>query len=190
MYRGCRGCFVYVDWFRLWFLFAINALQWLFTKHLYGQGQVYDSNSQYPCLGKIQPVSRHGWRYTLIGIAVAFMTLMLVIPHISVLWNRKIWLASCMWLPWPMTKLSAIKLTLITAALVVVPINTVIGRLSLRVWRLILKESNFSPLLDLPIFGVAGGRRFDFVALLGANAAETGGLNAGFSGVLPFSRYH
>jgi sulfate/thiosulfate transport system permease protein len=84
-------------------------------------------SSQYPYQTQAATREPTWLRYTLIGIAVAFMTLMLVIPLISVFYEAlksgwQLYVAALT----DHEALSAIKLTLITA-LIVVPINTVIG---------------------------------------------------------------
>lgn len=111
-------------------------------------------------------------RWTLIGIAVLFMTLMLVIPLVAVFYEalKSGWALYVAALVEP-EALKAIQLTLITAA-IVVPINTVIG-LALA-W--LLTRFNFkgkqllTTLLDLPfsVSPVVAGLMF--VALLGANS--------------------
>lgn len=113
-----------------------------------------------------------GLRWALIGIAVLFMTVMLVIPLIAVFYEalKSGWDLYIAALTEP-EALKAIQLTLITAA-IVVPINTVIG-LALA-W--LLTRFNFkgkqllTTLLDLPfsVSPVVAGLMF--VALLGANS--------------------
>ena len=128
-------------------------------------------SSQYPYQTQAATREPTWLRYTLIGIAVAFMTLMLVIPLISVFYEAlksgwQLYVAALT----DDEALSAIKLTLITA-LIVVPINTVIG-IALA-WLLTLfdfKGKQFlTTLLDLPfsVSPVVAGLMF--VALLGAN---------------------
>ena len=111
-------------------------------------------------------------RWALIGIAVLFMTVMLVIPLIAVFYEalKSGWDLYIAALTEP-EALKAIQLTLITAA-IVVPINTAIG-LALA-W--LLTRFNFkgkqllTTLLDLPfsVSPVVAGLMF--VALLGANS--------------------
>lgn len=111
-------------------------------------------------------------RWALIGIAVLFMTVMLVIPLVAVFYEalKSGWDLYLAALTEP-EALKAIQLTLITAA-IVVPINTAIG-LALA-W--LLTRFNFkgkqllTTLLDLPfsVSPVVAGLMF--VALLGANS--------------------
>lgn len=111
-------------------------------------------------------------RYVLIGVAVLFMTVMLVIPLIAVFYEalKSGWALYIKALTEP-EALHAIQLTLITAA-IVVPLNTVIGLAM--AW--LLTRFNFkgkqllTTLLDLPfsVSPVVAGLMF--VALLGANS--------------------
>ena len=128
-------------------------------------------SSQYPYQTQAATREPTWLRYTLIGIAVAFMTLMLVIPLISVFYEAlksgwQLYVAALT----DHEALSAIKLTLITA-LIVVPINTVIGiALAWLLTRFDFKGKQFlTTLLDLPfsVSPVVAGLMF--VALLGAN---------------------
>ena len=128
-------------------------------------------SSQYPYQTQAATREPTWLRYTLIGIAVAFMTLMLVIPLISVFYEAlksgwQLYVAALT----DHEALSAIKLTLITA-LIVVPINTVIGiALAWLLTRFNFKGKQFlTTLLDLPfsVSPVVAGLMF--VALLGAN---------------------
>lgn len=111
-------------------------------------------------------------RYSLIGVAVAFMVIMLVIPLMAVFYEalkagRQLYLASLT----EAEALHAIKLTLITA-LIVVPINAVIGVAI--AW--LLTRFNFkgkqilTTLLDIPfsVSPVVAGLMF--VVLLGRNS--------------------
>ena len=128
-------------------------------------------SSQYPYQTQAATREPTWLRYTLIGIAVAFMTLMLVIPLISVFYEAlksgwQLYVAALT----DHEALSAIKLTLITA-LIVVPINTVIGiAFAWLLTRFDFKGKQFlTTLLDLPfsVSPVVAGLMF--VALLGAN---------------------
>lgn len=111
-------------------------------------------------------------RYTLIGIAVLFMTVMLVIPLLAVFYEalKSGWDLYVKALVEP-EALKAIQLTLLTAA-IVVPINTVLG--IGMAW--LLTRFNFkgkqllTTLLDLPfsVSPVVAGLMF--VALLGKNS--------------------
>lgn len=111
-------------------------------------------------------------RYVLIGVAVLFMTVMLVIPLIAVFYEalKSGWALYIKALTEP-EALHAIQLTLITAA-IVVPLNTLIGLAM--AW--LLTRFNFkgkqllTTLLDLPfsVSPVVAGLMF--VALLGANS--------------------
>lgn len=111
-------------------------------------------------------------RYSLIGVAVAFMVIMLVIPLMAVFYESlkagwQLYLASLT----EAEALHAIKLTLITA-LIVVPINAVIGVAI--AW--LLTRFNFkgkqilTTLLDIPfsVSPVVAGLMF--VVLLGRNS--------------------
>lgn len=136
------------------------------------------NSNQYPY--QTQSATREPvWlRWTLITIAVLFMTVMLVIPLMAVFYEAlksgvELYLAA---LREP-EALAAIKLTLITA-LIVVPINTVIG--VAMAW--LLTRFNFkgkqllTTLLDLPfsVSPVVAGLMF--VSLLGANSFLGGWL--------------
>ena len=111
-------------------------------------------------------------RYTLIGIAVLFMTVMLVIPLFAVFYEelKSGWDLYVKALTEP-EAIHAIKLTLLTAV-IVVPVNTVIG--VAMAW--LLTRFNFrgkqllTTLLDLPfsVSPVVAGLMF--VVLLGKNS--------------------
>lgn len=138
----------------------------------YGRGERMINTHQYPY--QTQAATREPiWlRWTLISIAVLFMTVMLVIPLIAVFYEalKSGWDLYVAALREP-EALAAIKLTLITA-LIVVPINTIIG--IAMAW--LLTRFNFkgkqllTTLLDLPfsVSPVVAGLMF--VSLLGANS--------------------
>lgn len=111
-------------------------------------------------------------RYTLITIATLFMVLMLVVPLVAVFYEalKSGWQLYLHALTEP-EAMSAIKLTLITA-LIVVPINTVIGlAIAWLLTRFQFKGKQFlTTLLDLPfsVSPVVAGLMF--VLLLGKNS--------------------
>lgn len=127
---------------------------------------------QYPYQQQAATREPRWLRWTLIAIAIIFMGIMLVIPLLAVFYEalKSGWQLYIAALREP-EALSAIKLTLITA-LIVVPINTVIGiAMAWLLTRFNFKGKQFlTTLLDLPfsVSPVVAGLMF--VTLLGANS--------------------
>lgn len=135
-------------------------------------------------MNKTQPnplLNEPGWvRYGLIGVALLFLMLMLVVPLISVFWHalEKGWDLYVAALT-DADAQSAIRLTLVIAALVV-PINAVVG--VAMAWLLTRFDFRgkqlFTTLLDLPfsVSPVVAGLMF--VLLFGAHSVMGGWLEA------------
>lgn len=130
------------------------------------------NHDNYPYQSQAATAEPAWLRRTLIGIAVLFMIVMLVIPLATVFYEalksgRSLYLASLV----EPEALHAIKLTLLTAA-IVVPINAVIGvALAWLLTRFDFRGKQFvTTLLDIPfsVSPVVAGLMF--VALLGRNS--------------------
>lgn len=135
------------------------------------RGRVMIGGQDYPYQNAPATKEPAWLRWLLIGIAVLFMTVMLVIPLAAVFYEAlkggwQLYLAALT----DSEALAAIRLTLLTAA-IVVPINTVIGiALAWLLTRFDFRGKQFlTTLLDLPfsVSPVVAGLMF--VSLLGAN---------------------